>query len=99
MSQFLRLKNKNYKIPHDRFNIKEIFNFNELVNRKPLGAIIATPTIYHPDNSLFFLNKEIPTYIEKTFHHAERKIDCTVLNSSYHDIVFPSILLDNSVTA
>ena len=62
---FLRLKNKNYKIPHDRFNIKEIFNFNELVNRKPLGAIIATPTIYHPENALFFLNKEIPIYIEK----------------------------------
>ena len=62
---FLRLKNKNYKIPHDRFNIKEIFNFNELVNRKPIGAIIATPTIYHPENALFFLNKEIPIYIEK----------------------------------
>lgn len=62
---FLREKNEKKNIPHDLENIKEIFSFTEAIEMKPIGAVIATPTIFHPKHAIRFLKNKIPTYIEK----------------------------------
>jgi hypothetical protein len=62
---FLRTKNINYNIPHDTLDIKETSDLNTALETNPIAAVIATPTIFHPENAIYFLERNLPTYIEK----------------------------------
>ena len=54
---FLRTKKKSYKIPHDTLDIKETSDLNTAMKTNPIGVVIATPTIFHPENAIYFLEK------------------------------------------
>ncbi len=61
---FLRSRNLNNEF-NEKFFFEETNDFKFCLNKKPIGSIICTPTIFHPENALKFLRHRIPVYIEK----------------------------------
>lgn len=61
---FLRSRNLNNDF-NKKFFFEETNDFMFCLNKKPIGCIICTPTIFHPENALKFLKHGIPVYIEK----------------------------------
>lgn len=59
---FFRSNNNNF---YNSINFQETYDFNKCLEYKPLGAIIATPSVMHPINAIDFLRNDIPVYIEK----------------------------------